>query len=142
MSLADIAAAIDNSRRSNGRRRSNGPFGRTRALAASIGVLKRTEQVPLVISADAHAALLKRAGVLNVHATGLAAFLIESTLQADRCRAGHDLTPDNLRKEADGTRRCRACKRAYDLAHKARRNQARRDRKAAARMVAESRGTT
>lgn len=69
---------IDASRRSEGRRRAPGTLARTRALAASAGVLKRTEQVRVVyLSPATHDELLKRAAELGVVVGGLAAYLIE-----------------------------------------------------------------
>lgn len=136
MTLLDLAAALDASRRSQGRPRGRGVHARTMALTMLASAGKRTQPVNVNLSAEAHAALLKRATLLDVFPAGLGAYLIETTLRADRCPAGHDLTADNARKEQDGTRRCRVCKRAYDLARRAHREARRKEARA------QSRGTT
>jgi hypothetical protein len=103
-----------------GYRRNETRQARTLALLDTIGVTKRPRNLDVYISPAAHEALFVVAEKRGVSARGLAAFFIETKLREDRCRAGHDLTPDNVVMERDGTRRCRACRRAYDKMRNAR----------------------
>lgn len=80
MTLLDLGAAIDASRRSQGRRFAATPWSRTKALALTAGARKRTEQVVVTLSPAAHAELAKRAAALNVVASGLGAYLLEMAL--------------------------------------------------------------
>ncbi len=106
-------------RLTRGQRRHDNTWGRSLALLDSIGIAKRTRQVALNLSEDGAEALRRRAALLRVSVAALAAFLVESALRADRCRAGHDLVPGNVIEE-NGRRRCRACRIAYFRARRQR----------------------
>jgi hypothetical protein len=76
------------------KRRSRHPTGQTRALLETVQARKRTEQVLLYLSAEAHNELNRRAERLGVFPSGLAAYLIEITMR----RRGGD-----SRKHRDNT---------------------------------------
>lgn len=74
---ADLAAQIEASRRSQQRRRADTALARTRALAATVGAHKRTDQVLAYVTATTRDELKKHAAELGVVTAGLAAYLIE-----------------------------------------------------------------
>lgn len=81
MSMTDLSAAIEAGRRSQGRRYLATPRGRTMALAASVGVRKRTDQVLAYVSPTTHAELVRRAAELDIAVNGFAAYLIERAIR-------------------------------------------------------------
>lgn len=77
MTMFDIATQIESIPRSRNRRRASTPHARTRALAATAGAWKRTEQVLVYVSPATHEEMIKRAAELDVVVGGFAAYLIE-----------------------------------------------------------------
>jgi hypothetical protein len=61
-----------------GKRRGHGPWAHTLALFDPLGITKRKHDVRIALSDDGIAALRALSADLDVHPSGLAAFLVES----------------------------------------------------------------